>query len=130
MTPPQDSVIMQKDNETTTPPSMIAPLDHGHRRLSLPPSPPMHPAPLKDDDTALMTKATLPRHAPYIQDICAYETWTSGDDRILLKHVFSSISEANWTDIESKLNGRHRADMCRLRWKKLQESMLQRFDEM
>ncbi|KAG2187072.1 hypothetical protein INT44_003300 [Umbelopsis vinacea] len=108
MTPPQESDTMQRQATTTT---MIAPLEKSERRFSLPPSPPLHPAPL---DTALPSKSLPPTHEP----------WTRKDDEVLLKHVFSSVSDRNWTAIENKLQGRHRASICRDRWRKLQAAML------
>ena len=119
MTPPQESDTMQRQENNTT--TMIAPLEKSERRFSLPPSPPLHPAPL---DTALPSKS-LPQAVPPV-----HETWTRQDDQILLKHVFSSVSDADWTAIEQKLQGRHRASICRDRWRKLQAAMLGGLDQL
>ncbi|KAI8581629.1 hypothetical protein K450DRAFT_232217 [Umbelopsis ramanniana AG] len=112
MTPPQESDTMQRQANATA--TMIAPLEKSERRFSLPPSPPLHPVPL---DTALPSKS-LP------QAFSVHEPWTKQDDEILLKHVFSSVSDGDWTAIEKKLQGRHRASICRDRWRKLQAAML------
>ncbi|KAH8548755.1 hypothetical protein BGW37DRAFT_445379 [Umbelopsis sp. PMI_123] len=121
MTPPQESYTMQQQEDTIT--TMIAPLGKSERRLSFPPSPPLHPtAPL---DTSI-SEHSLPQ--PY-SDPHSHERWTRKDDQILLKHVFSSVHDADWHLIEEKLQGRHRASMCRERWIKLQAAMLDGLSE-
>jgi Myb-like DNA-binding domain len=120
MTPPQELDTMQRQENATK--TMIAPLEKSDRRLSLPPSPPLHPAPL---DTAMPSKS-LPQAFPHPP---VDEPWTRQDDQILINHVFSSFSDADWSAIVQKLQGRHDAFICRDRWRKLQAAMLDDLDQ-
>lgn len=125
MTPPQEADTMHH-NRDVSPITMIAPLERGKRSPSLPPSPPLQPASFKNDPS--VTKSSLPQPAKQRSPTRHYEPWTREDDHILLKHVFSHINDANWAEVGFKLQGRHSAEVCRVRWKKLQTALLQDLD--
>ncbi|KAJ2955765.1 hypothetical protein NQZ79_g8288 [Umbelopsis isabellina] len=116
MTPPQESDKMPPS--PTFEQDMVAPLGDDGRRVSLPPSPPLHP----------MLSSRRP--GKDFQDIQGFEPWTKQDDLILLKQVFRNIRTDDWRDIEGKLDGRHNASMCQQRWAQLQSAMLKGFDEL
>ncbi|KAG2178021.1 hypothetical protein INT43_003274 [Umbelopsis isabellina] len=116
MTPPHESDKMPPS--PTFEQAMVAPLGNDGRRVSLPPSPPLHPV--------LSSK----RPCKDFQDIQGFEPWTKQDDLILLKQVFRSIRTDDWQEIDGKLNGRHNATMCQQRWAQLQSAMLKGFDEL
>lgn len=116
MTPPHDSDKLPPS--PTFEQAMVAPLENNVRRVSLPLSPPLHPA--------LSSKRT----SKDFQDIQGFEPWTKQDDLILMKQVFLKIRTDDWQDNDSRLSSRHNVSMCQQRWAQLQSAMLKGFDEL
>ena len=82
------------------------------------------------DSNKIKVTPQLPRPTKDFQDIQGFEPWTREDDQMLLKKVFSDLKVANWRNIESQLQGRHKPSLCEQRWKRLQAAMLLGLDEL